>query len=479
MKIKDIIKCFFGEPEEAKKKPQAKAEPKAAPKAAPKVDYIDEEVPGLIQINEYKRPFKITGTGILFPDGSVQTTAQGGAVGIDPDLIKQVEQNTSDIAKNQGDISTNALDIQVEKIRNNEQDGKIAANEADIATNKDDIATNKADIATNKADIKTNKNNIQTNKDNIASNKSAITGLQVSLAATNNNVIELEEEIEALAPSFDRGHWAHDPDTTYGRPPLDKHYYIASGVVHADKFKDVTEIFFSNNDSDDPSHTHTFSDVEAGQMIEVFEGADSSFMLAEVTKKTANGTYTVFEVNVIKAEGGPGIEEESENPDVSNVGAPGVIRVKFFTMAATDIDLDSYATKKYVDAQNRILTSGYNNSVIKWVSPQSLNIDEFASAVSAATTSKYYMKYGYDYNESQQYVKDYQRSEGAILEVYLNSNPPSLIVKASIKQITTSQYRDIDAQVSVGVIWAKPGYSYDTSKRYFWIMTGVNKQIGN
>jgi len=235
------------------------------------------------------------------------------------------EKIKSDIAKNTSDISQNAADIQAEKVRNNEQDSKIGANEAAIKKNETDI---------------------KTNKDKIAENKSSIEGLAASLENTDNNVIELEEEIEALAPSFDRGHWAHDPDTNYPRPPLDKHYYVTAGVEHADKFEQVTEIFFSNNDSDDPSHTHTFNDVEVGQMIEVFEGADSSFLLAEITEKTVNDTYTVFKVDVIKAEGGPGVEEvEPDNSDIVAAGAPGVIRVKFFTLADAEVDLDSLMPK--------------------------------------------------------------------------------------------------------------------------------------
>ena len=180
--------------------------------------------------------------------------------------------------------------------------------------------------------------------DKIKENKSSIQGLSSSLEDTNNNVIELEEEIEALAPSYDRGHWAHDPDTEYPNAPLNKHYYVASGVEQTNKFEDVTEIFFSNNDSDDPSNSHTFNDVEVGQMIEIFEGADSSFMLAKITEKTSNADYTVFAVDVIKAEGGVG-EVEPEVPDVLATATAGVVRVKFFSLAEGEIDLNGYMQK--------------------------------------------------------------------------------------------------------------------------------------
>jgi len=273
----------------------------------------------------------------------------------DPTVLENLNKK---VDKNTADVSTNRSNIAAEVVRNDEQDatlvdlqdqldnieipeaeleGLVTKEELDASQEAQDtkIDKNLTDIAKNKTDIKSN-------SDNITKNKSSIDGLTTSLASTKNDVIELEEEIEALAPSFDRGHWAHDTDTVYPRPPLEGHYYVVAGTEHTDSFADVTEIVFSNKDKEDPPQTHTFSDVQVGQMIEVFEGADSSFMLAEVKVKNVNDTYSAFAVEVIKSEGGPGKQEEPDNPDVSNVSAPGVIRVKFFSIPEGELNLDGY-----------------------------------------------------------------------------------------------------------------------------------------
>ena len=343
--------------------------------------------------------------GIPGEDGEKGEKGDKGDQGDQGEPGTDVDPNTldkliADTAANTQGVGENKVAIQEEKVRNNGQDTKIEALETDNEANKtaiDDnakgVADNESDIAVLDSKVKKNEGDIKTNKDNIAKNKGSIDGLAASLASANNDIVELEEEIEALAPSFDRGHWAHDPDTTYPRPPLDKHYYVIAGVEHADKFEQVTEIFFSNNDSDDPSHTHTFNDVEVGQMIEVFEGADSSFMLAEITEKTVNDTYTIFKVDVIKAEGGPGVEEvDPENPDVSVAGAPGVIRVKFFTLADAEVDLDSLMPKSggtftgnvttdkggiYINTSNK--STGNNFSVTNGNSVKQLNINGYGN----------------------------------------------------------------------------------------------------
>ena len=193
--------------------------------------------------------------------------------------------------------------------------------------------------------IDKNKTDIKTNKDKIAENKSSIEGLAASLANTDNNVIELEEEIEALAPSFDRGHWEHDPvEGMAGGAPMEGGYYLAGDSAQiVQKFEDTHQIYFHNEDSENPPQTHTFDDVTEGMYVELFEGSDSSFLLGVVETVTKGTTHTVVDVTVVKAEGGPGVEEEQpENPEVSASGAPGVIRVKFFNLTEGEINLDGY-----------------------------------------------------------------------------------------------------------------------------------------
>ena len=151
-----------------------------------------------------------------------------------------------------------------------------------------------------------------------------------------SNIVELEEEIEALAPSFDRGHWEHDESPTAGsKPATGKYYLTKEDDTLTNDFTNTTNIFFNNIDKEEPSQTHTFTDVEIGQYIEMFESIDNSFLLGMVTEINKESGYTVIKVDVVKAEGGPG--------DV-DITTEDKVRVKFFTVSGT-VDLDTLMPK--------------------------------------------------------------------------------------------------------------------------------------
>ena len=145
----------------------------------------------------------------------------------------------------------------------------------------------------------------------------------VQIEKNKQDIVELEEEIEALAPSFDRGHWKHDEREVAGGAPDTGSYYIVADTQITDKFEDTTQIYFNNKDDDNPPHTHTFEDVEEGMYVEMFEEADSSFLLGTVETVTKGNTHTVIDVTVVKSEGG-----------VS--GGSSRVRVKIFKMSEID-----------------------------------------------------------------------------------------------------------------------------------------------
>ena len=157
-----------------------------------------------------------------------------------------------------------------------------------------------------------------------------ISTLNATLVDNTNDIIELEEEIEALAPSFDRGNWEHDTSTgSAGATPGTGEYYIADGSNNiTQNFGDTAKIYFDNTDSQTPALTHTFDDVVVDMYVELFESGDSSFLLGTVTAITQNTGYTVFDVTVVKAEGGPSLT--------------GGVRVKFFELSDASVDLDGY-----------------------------------------------------------------------------------------------------------------------------------------
>lgn len=178
----------------------------------------------------------------------------------------------------------------------------------------------------------------------INENKSSIQGLASDLESTQRDVVELEEEIEALAPSFDRGRWKHDETTTIKGSPDTGSYYLTTDTEVTNQFNDTKKIYFNNVDAEDPPQTHTFDDVTEGMYIEVFEALDSSYLLATVDTITKESGYTVMDLTVVKAEGEAGLSEE-ETPDISTSSSQEGIRVKFFTLADTGVDLDSLMPK--------------------------------------------------------------------------------------------------------------------------------------
>ena len=157
-----------------------------------------------------------------------------------------------------------------------------------------------------------------------------ISTLNATLVDNSNDIIELEEEIEALAPSFDRGNWEHDTSAgSGGATPGTGEYYLADSSNNiTQNFSDTAKIYFDNTDSQTPALTHTFDDVTVGMYVELFESGDSSFYLGTVTAIAQNTGYTVFDVTVVKAEGTPSLT--------------GGVRVKFFELADASVNLDGY-----------------------------------------------------------------------------------------------------------------------------------------
>ena len=223
-----------------------------------------------------------------------------------------------------------------ETYSNTEVDGKLfeKADKTTTYTKEEVDASQKAQdtkIDKNKADI-------ATNKSAIASNSSAIGANSARITSSENDIVELEEEIEALAPSFDRGHWSHDPTTgVAGRAPTTGSYYLGDkDAMVTQLFGETEQVYFHNTDSEDPPQTHTFADVQEGMYIEMFNGLDSSFLLGVVETVTTGVTHTIIDVTVVKAEGG------ATELDATATSLTDGVRVKFFNMTEGELSLDGY-----------------------------------------------------------------------------------------------------------------------------------------
>jgi hypothetical protein len=275
--------------------------------------------------------------------GTLAVYGEGGSIDMEDYAKKEYVDDVVDDAKNdlRGEFNQ-------DQQRQDELIASLSGDSADLSADIDTIKaeqiTQNQDIGGNTADIKTikaeqvvqdgkilaNENAIKVNKEAIADNKKAIQGNSASIEALNQDVIELEEEIEAIAPSFERGLWNADLDTTHPRPPTEGKIYFGDGLQKITNFANVKEIFIHNKDALPIPQNHTWNDVEVGQMIEFFDEKDSDFLLAKITEVQKQSDYAYIKVDVVKYEG-----EHDVNP----------LRMKIFTIADTEVNLEAFMPK--------------------------------------------------------------------------------------------------------------------------------------
>ena len=175
-----------------------------------------------------------------------------------------------------------------------------------------------------------------------------------------NSVIELEEEIESLAPSLDRGKWnlatlgagvtlasgeyamGIGVDSEYCQEKYlecleaaNNHPFEMSECTRlageCGNAKDNGEEFFINDWShadflhfhktDSEGKNHTFSDYEVGMFIDLFDQGDTGFAVFEITAvPTLDGDVYTIGVTPIQHEG----------------EASGLARIKVFELAGAD-----------------------------------------------------------------------------------------------------------------------------------------------
>jgi hypothetical protein len=133
----------------------------------------------------------------------------------------------------------------------------------------------------------TNKNQIETDVivDDSSKDKSLTTKLYVDEKDEKlyQDILELEQEIDAIAPSTQRGYWTY---TDTGLVDATGTYTMWTDAFddglgsQTDDFASVGNIAMNPTDSD--GNFNDFSDVEAGQLLEVFEDGDQDFGLYQV-----------------------------------------------------------------------------------------------------------------------------------------------------------------------------------------------------
>ena len=200
------------------------------------------------------------------------------------------------------------------------------------------------------------------NAGEIEAAKVRLEDLETSQAVQDNQIIELEEEIESLAPSLDRGQW-----TLHNAMPLAAGQYAIGVAVNSgyciDQYerciqaapgypsnidpvaqaectriaaecetaKENGELLISDwahaaflhfHKTDFEGKNHTFSDYEVGMFIDLFDQGDTGFAVFEITAEPtlADDVYTI---------GVTPVQHEGE--------ASGLARIKVFELAGADV----------------------------------------------------------------------------------------------------------------------------------------------
>ena len=211
-------------------------------------------------------------------------------------------------------------------------DGGIAEISApqQLTLYSNDLAVIAMDGPQSKYVLYTNKNEISTSVivDDTSKDKSLTTKLYVDEKDEKlyQDILELEQEIDAIAPSTQRGYWTY---TDTGLVSSAGSYTMWTDAFddglgsQTDAFASVGNIAMNPTDSD--GNFNNFSDVEAGQLLEVFEDGDQDY-----------GLYQVDHVQKRVAILGGGVTHEYWSIDVTALRsgggdtANGKARFKFF-----------------------------------------------------------------------------------------------------------------------------------------------------
>ncbi len=143
------------------------------------------------------------------------------------------------------------------------------------------------------------------------------------LESIENGIIELEEEIDAIAPSVERGLWTMNTSgvvSSQGQMSLYDNDYTNVGNPTS-LFKDAKSIWLNELDND--GTPHGFEGVEAGELIELFVQGKAEYGLYEIVEAhdETNGAaqWWVIEVVFVRT-----LE------DASTADNGDIIRVKIF-----------------------------------------------------------------------------------------------------------------------------------------------------
>ena len=113
-------------------------------------------------------------------------------------------------------------------------------------------------------------------------------------------LVEVEEEIESIAPALERGVWLYEQQSNVIRPPNPARYFLLkgytigdpllTGVEFTEEYGEADAVVFSNTEwnLDDENglggSTHDWGTVEVGEIIDLFDKPDNDGLFGKITE---------------------------------------------------------------------------------------------------------------------------------------------------------------------------------------------------
>ena len=366
-----------------------------------------------------------------------------------------------------------------------------------------------------------------------------------------DEIVELEEEIDAIAPSVERGRWSFTAVGTVAQPGQFTMYDADFGNGSpTGLFKSARSIWFNELDLD--GTPHSFANVKDGELLEIFIDGSPDYGLFSVTGEAHDETqsgakFWVIDVDFVRTveattsigpgeicrfkifeapsggdatsfvmksgdtmsgklqldkprgdnENGSGFTVKGaiantyssatvseQNGDLlqvyHNAGSADAINYKGKIIASKNIVTKEYVDSKFQDQPSSssqspvMLHSGYDNQY-SYKNTGSVSSEQFSSESLEASGNTIYLYRAYNKNGGSTMVVYHEATEDSEIEIWEHKavGEPMLIIRAGIRQISTSLYSNSDAKLLLNRFWSKPDYNFSTSKKYTFMIRGL------
>ena len=117
-------------------------------------------------------------------------------------------------------------------------------------------------------------------------------------AFLQGEIVELEEEIEGIAITSERGEWVSSTNIGSGEFRM---IGLNGNTIYYDNRDFINAIAFNNVDAD--GATHGWGEVEVGDILELLDKPDTDYGIFEITNISLGGGTSTFTVDYIKGVG--------------------------------------------------------------------------------------------------------------------------------------------------------------------------------